>query len=383
MRYFVSAHMIGKPADVVTSPSRKRGRLLFVDVLNIVSSFAVVLLHSSLSVFSPERTSQWALSLLAQSLAIFAVPVFFMVSGMNLLGYRERYSTKTFVKKRLLRVGVSLFLASLLVYLLFCAFPDCFFGADKFGGAPSVKGFLKGFLTNGILDIYWFLYAIIYLYILTPLLSVVVRRKRLLEYALVLCFGVSVVVPFAMYFGVDPVYFEEILDWSLFTNANLFYFLLGYYLSTYARPPRRLWPYVLAYAMAVAMMFGGGLVSHGFFASGSMVEYDAYLVGITSPLGVALSVSLFQLVRSLEPWLQARASRTRSAISAVSGCAFGVYLFHILFINWTGDGPLGSLLETLTDPFQKALFVYVLTLGVVALFRGLLRLGRKALSRSK
>ncbi len=122
---------------------RKNERLIFVDVLNIVSSFAVVLLHTSLNVFTPERSPHWAISLFAQSLAIFAVPVFFMVSGMNLLGYRARYSTKTFIRKRLLRVGVSLFLASIFAYVLFCMFPSCFYGAEKFGARSAPKTFSR------------------------------------------------------------------------------------------------------------------------------------------------------------------------------------------------------------------------------------------------
>lgn len=33
-----------------------------------------------------------------QAMFIFAVPIFFMVSGMNLLDYRKKYSTKVFSK---------------------------------------------------------------------------------------------------------------------------------------------------------------------------------------------------------------------------------------------------------------------------------------------
>lgn len=361
---------------------RKNERLIFVDVLNIVSSFAVVLLHTSLNVFTPERSPHWAISLFAQSLAIFAVPVFFMVSGMNLLGYRARYSTKTFIRKRLLRVGVSLFLASIFAYVLFCMFPSCFYGAEKFGGSFSAKDFLKGFLTNQILDIYWFLYAIIYLYVLTPLLSVVARSKKLLEYTLALCFGVSVCIPLAEHLGANPIYFQTLFGWALFANVNLFYFLLGCYLSTYAKPAKRLWGYVLAYGLSAAIMFGGSLMAHGYFGSGQMGAYDGYLVGITSPCGVVLSISVFQLAKSLEPWLRARSTRIRLVISAMSRCAFGIYLFHILFINWTGGGPLGHLLGSLSDPFAKTLLVYALTLGVVALFRKLLQLGRGAFSKT-
>lgn len=362
--------------------SQRNERFIFVDVLNIVSSFAVVLLHTSLNVFTPERSPHWAISLFAQSLAIFAVPVFFMVSGMNLLGYRARYSTKTFIKKRLLRVGVSLILASLFAYMLFCAFPSCFYGAEKFGGSFSAKDFLKGFLTNQILDIYWFLYAIIYLYVLTPLLSVVVRSKKLLEYTLVVCFALSVGIPLAEHLGINPVYFQTLFGWALFANVNLFYFLLGYYLSTYAKPVKRLWGCILAYGLSAVILFASSLMAHGYFGSGQMGAYDSYLVGITSPFGVVLSISIFQLAKSLEPWLRTRAVRTRSAISAMSRCAFGVYLFHILFVNWTGGGPLGHLLGSLSNPFTKALLIYALTLGVVALSRKLLQLGKAASSKS-
>lgn len=80
----------------------KRGKakahFVFVDVLNIISCFAVVCLHTSLGVFSPQRTRLWAFQELMQAVFIFAVPIFFMVSGMNLLDYRKKYSTKVFFK---------------------------------------------------------------------------------------------------------------------------------------------------------------------------------------------------------------------------------------------------------------------------------------------
>lgn len=77
---------------------KARTHFVFVDVLNIISCFAVVCLHTSLGVFSPQRTRLWAFQELMQAVFIFAVPIFFMVSGMNLLDYRKKYSTKVFFK---------------------------------------------------------------------------------------------------------------------------------------------------------------------------------------------------------------------------------------------------------------------------------------------
>ena len=76
----------------------KRKHLVYVDVLNIMSCFAVVMLHVSLNVFNPSDT-YWTQAVLFQAIAIFAVPIFFMISGMNLIGYADKYDTKTFLKE--------------------------------------------------------------------------------------------------------------------------------------------------------------------------------------------------------------------------------------------------------------------------------------------
>lgn len=331
--------------------------------------------------FSPERSLGWVASLASQSFAIFAVPVFFMVSGMNLLGYRSRYSTKTFMRKRLLRVGVSLLLASLFCYLLFCAFPDSFYGAERFGGAASPKEFLKGFLTNGILDIYWFLYSIVYLYILTPLLSLVVTRRRLLEYAIVLCLVVGVLMPMATHLGANPVYFQTLFGWALFSNVNLLYYLLGYYINAYARRQGiALWALGISLLSGVAML-AGGLWEHGFFSSEALAPYNNYLIGITSPLCVIEAVSLFYYVRSLENRLEGLPEAATGALRLLSQSAFGIYLFHILLVNWTGGGVLGKLLSAFPEPFPRAVLVYALTLAVVALGRFLLKKAKAAIRK--
>ena len=160
------------------APVKRNEVLRFVYVLNIVSCFAVVLLHTTLPVYSPQPTWHWLEMLSLQSLAIFAVPVFFMVSGMNLLGYRNRYPTSVFFRKRFWRVGKAMLLGSLACYVLFCVFPYSFYGAEQFAGVFGVVDFIKRFLTNQINDTYWFFYSIIYLYVLTPILSLVVHNRR-------------------------------------------------------------------------------------------------------------------------------------------------------------------------------------------------------------
>ncbi|MDN5954723.1 MAG: acyltransferase family protein, partial [Loigolactobacillus coryniformis] len=91
-------------------------RVYFMDCLNIVAIMAVILLHTSGTVFSYRMDNHWLLAVLMQVMFIWAVPIFFMLSGANLLNYSERYDTKTFFKKRWARVVVPFIFWSIVWY---------------------------------------------------------------------------------------------------------------------------------------------------------------------------------------------------------------------------------------------------------------------------
>lgn len=223
--------------------------------------------------------------------------------------------------------------------------------------------FCKRFLTNSIIDIYWFLYTIIYLYLLTPLLSKIVHDRRLLEYAIALTLFCSILIPAAKAIGINEEYFSPLLSWPLFASSALLYFLLGYYLENYGLPLH--WN-ALAWAAtflgSVTLMFLGGLCWNGFFQNSMEVEYQNYLVGISSPLCVISAVSLFMLCKALEPSLQRGSDRMKSIIRKVSSVSLGVYMFHLLLVNLTLGGPFERILTFgQYHPFIKAIAVYLLT----------------------
>lgn len=61
------------PAVETNSPKR----LYYIDILNILSCFAVVVLHCSGGVFYYQKTRLWFIYMFLQTVAHFAVPVFF------------------------------------------------------------------------------------------------------------------------------------------------------------------------------------------------------------------------------------------------------------------------------------------------------------------
>lgn len=331
----IGSGLVGEPPERGTSQ-----RLFFVDLLNVISCFAVVALHVSLPVFTPEPTSDWMSCVGLQAASIFAVPVFFMISGMNLLGYRDRYSTRDFFFKRFRRVGAALMGGSLLCYLLFGFFPDRFYGTDAIVDSFGSRGFINLFATNGINSIYWFLYEILYLYLLTPLLSLTIKRRNLLRYLLALCLVAGIGVPFLEYLQLPSSYFGWLVNWPLFSSTSLFYFLLGGYIGAFCRRPNA-WGIVwssLAYIASAFFMFHWSLRANGYPEVISNF-YLSFPISTKSPLCVVQAISVFMLAAGLEEALR-RNSRIHGPLIALSKASLGVYLIHIVFIDLL---PVGRL----------------------------------------
>ena len=222
----------------------------------------------------------------------------------------------------------------LLFIVRFAPRPVLWSAINRRWGAADI--FCKRFLTNSIIDIYWFLYSIIYLYLLTPLLSKIVHDRRLLEYAIALTLFCSILIPAAKAIGINEKYFSPLLSWPLFASSALLYFLLGYYLENYGLPLHWNAPaWAATFLGSVTLMFLGGLCWNGFFQNSMGVEYQNYLVGISSPLCVISAVSLFMLCKALEPSLQRGSDRMKSIIRKVSSVSLGVYMFHLLLVNLT------------------------------------------------
>lgn len=340
---------------------RKSAPLVFVYCLNIIAAFAVVLLHTTLPVYQPVPTIRWSEMVVLQAIAICATPLFFMISGMNLLGYRERYSTKVFFKKRFLRVGRALLAGSIICYLLYSMFPLSFYGAESYAESFGFRDFVERFLMNRINDTYWFLYSIIYLYVLTPMLSLIVGNRRCLEYILALNMLVAVCFPFLTVFGLNPEYMQNLFGWPMFTSLAMMYYLAGYYFHTYWKPIRRqgLIAGAIYVACAVAMSLLG-LWQNRFGHVPESAGYNPFFVGIASPFCVVESIALFLLVQSMERWLQQLPERVMLWLKLISGASLGTYLFQILVVNWIRPGVISRVLNKLSAfPFLKAVAIYV------------------------
>ncbi len=316
-------------SETTSQPTK---RFAFMDVLNVVAIFAVVLLHSSLNIDKMQLDTAWNVALVYQCVAIFAVPVFFMVSGANLLGYRERYDTKTFFKKRFSRVVLTLVIWSAVMFCLLC------FCSDLFGYAPRRFGIVEfGYqlLSGNITKIYWFFYVIIGLYLVTPIFSLVVANKRVLEYTLVLAVALCFVLP-----AVDAFVPVHLLTdpYSLnFFTWSLTYFLLGYYLAHYVTRRFSAAALIAVCAVCVAAMLG---LTRWLNAGHAGEAYNNLFAAAQGLPTLVYASALFLLFKGGEE----RFARAKSAgaIRKLSALSLKVYAIHIAFV-WTFDTKVLSL----------------------------------------
>ena len=356
-------------------------RYQWVNLLNVIACIAVIALHVTLNVFSPEHSRAWLTSLIIHALCIFATPIFFMISGMNLLNYRKRYSTKEFFLKRLKRVGTALIGASLLCYLLFGLFPHGFYNCESYLTAFGPLDFLKRFFSNSINDIYWFLYSIIYLYLLTPLLSLAVDNRRTMTYLLALTGFSCFINPLLQQLGVSNTYLNPLFGWSAFSYTPLFYYLAGGYIGNHVPMPvapnkKR----IVLFAALFILSFGGmvliGLAANGAFGSQMNDKFVDFPTSTASPLCAVETLSLFLLARQLDQFLQGKA--IGALLTRLSRLSFNVYLIHNLFLLWLPPVELQGFFGLLSQhPLIKITLVYALSLAVCSIYAFLKELPRR------
>lgn len=291
--------------------SKENKRILYFDILNIIACLSVVYLHCNGIVHQFTNTRAWKGALIIEVLCYFAVPIFLMLSGANLLNYKSKYDTKAFFKKRLMKVLVPYFVWSLIYYIVYFK-----------GFIP--KDFVIKFLNCDIKPVFWFFPTILWLYLIMPLFASLVENKDLktLKYfAIIIFISVSCIPYIFSIFGKNtPSIFsclEGIIGYSL-------YLILGYILSkTDVEKEKR----IVIYLIAVLCLAFRYTYTYYFSIQEGMVNRNSW--GYLSIICVIPSIAVFLFVKNIK-WNTYINDKFSVLFSKISSCSFGVYLMHIL-----------------------------------------------------
>lgn len=200
-------------------------RKTYLDILNILSMFGVIELHCTdifINKFSFRIDS--ILVCLIKGIFIYAVPCFVFISGANLLGYRDRYNTASFFKKRFDKVIIP-FIFWNFVWFLYDVF---LIHKTSFG----IKNLIMGTLQSTNQPDFWFFNYIIGLYLATPILGFVVKNSKSITIYLILLYTLfGIVAPEIFYLFNKPNGFSKFM--IPFSTGMIGYYVLGYVIENY------------------------------------------------------------------------------------------------------------------------------------------------------
>ena len=290
-----------------TVMEEKRKQLGYLDILRWTAIAMVVMLHVisgvSDTIAVEMNQGQKIVYETVKNLMTAGVPIFLMISGALFLTPEKKITIE-----RLLKHYVRRILLALLIFGTVFAVMELVMTERTFSLTMVGKGFLMTLSGNTWAHM-WYLYELIGLYLITPLLKVVIAYggKRLLEYGLLLGFCFSSILPFA----------EQLTGFYLgftypFAGIYLFYYVAGYYLRDCVE-----WSWKIGGAVAAVM--GVILIVNGFCLQLFPVSYD-------SPWIVLMSMGIFLAV--------SRANVSGSWFSVHRGLCFGIYLIHPVFLNF-------------------------------------------------
>ena len=305
-----------------TTPSvSRRQRFYYMDILNIIATIAVMWLHNSEFAFQYTPDSpRWYLSLVIQIAFIWAVPIFFMISGANLFNYRERYDTKTFFKRRWGKVLIPFVFWTIAWYAwnhFVLHNPDW-----------SWQGLWNGFEYDSIQPIFWFFYFIIPIYVAVPFLSVIATKanQKVVEYIIALyVIGVGVINYAYLLLQRAPDQLINNIPMTMATGMGIFF--VGWYLHNFKPSAKgRHWLYVGTVFGFVLMFVLTVVCSHW----RQMTVRDAYTIfslgGFLMPLGI------WAWVQHHYPANWVPTAKTAYWLKKLSGASLGVYVMHQFII---------------------------------------------------
>ena len=332
---------------------KKKAECLSIPV-DLIRTFAIVLvivLHAATEPVtindenSPETVTLQVTRDIYSSLARPAVPLFVMLSGALLLQPSKlKESLRVFFKKRIIRIGLP-FLFWGIAYFAWRVFVH--------GEVLSTKVITQGALTGPYFH-FWFFYALIGLYLVTPVLRVLVAylERSTFKFFIILWFlGTSIVPLIGLIDGYQ-------------LNSNLFvatgwvgYFLLGAYTLKTRMNPKILWSLLVAgltytilgtYFVTTTL---GEAYCHFFFEA-----YSFNIIGIT--------VALFLLLCTIQPkTLEKRIPKGNRVLQLISQNTIFLYMFHVMVLEAFQKGFFGFKISlTTVNPILEVPLITAVTL---------------------
>jgi surface polysaccharide O-acyltransferase-like enzyme len=355
---------LGSIQDIDSRNKIHGGFPLPVDLIRTVAITMVLVYHAITEPYNAALLSStqysvlWLSSTIYESFVIMGVPLFVMLSGSLLLQpSKVNEPIRVFLKKRLGRIGLA-FLFWSAIYLVWN-----YYVIHK---ALTVNSVIQMFLSGGVDYQFWFIYLIMGLYLITPILRIVVAYadRKVLRYLIILWFiGVGLIPLFHLISGFS-------LDNNLFlVGGYIGYFVLGFYLiGNHVRTKLLKW---LLAGSIIWTIIGAYLMAYLFH---SLNQYYFFFDTLSANVIIASIVVCMLLSKFPSDWPGKSHPKLSRLMHVISLNTLPIYFFHVIVLETLNMGFLGFKLSlTVISPVIEiplaAAATLFLTLGLILLMK--------------
>ena len=290
----------------------------YISFIQVVCMFAVVTLHTNGAFWRFSFDKYWISANIVECIFYFAVPVFFMLSGINLIDFPNRYNLKTYFKKRAIKVLIPYLFWSLF-WIMYKAFPFQI-------SSLSFTGITNDILLAKTSAVYWFFLPLICIYLEMPFLAFLRYEARitLFLYALLIGFFILIFIPFCINISGCNI------NWPLSADNRCGYILyvIGGILLHEIEFSKKTYVLILTFGI-------GGLFAHiigtqilSFRDSAINLTFKGYL---NIPC-FFYSFASFCILKKAGSIIM-RNKRIKTIIEVIAKYSFSIYLLHIFVIE--------------------------------------------------
>ena len=205
-----------------------RAHVHYFDYLRLFAAFFVIYMHVSAAPLRSGISTDWHFINIFTSLGFTAVPLFFMMSGYLLLTDEKTSDISHLLKQRLPRLVIPLIMWSVIAILVRLSTNGALTGAAFFDALVSAL--------NSPASVHlWYVYTLIALYLISPVLHGGLNSLSRSGHMLILLL-IGLVSAKAMVQALSPAAFDKFFEIKLisqigFLENHLCTFILGFYLG--------------------------------------------------------------------------------------------------------------------------------------------------------
>jgi surface polysaccharide O-acyltransferase-like enzyme len=292
-------------------------KLIWTNNLRVFATISVILLHVAgqiLIQYGKVSDFVWWTGNLYDSAVRFCVPVFVMLTGALLLP--KAYEIGAFLKKRFLRIILP-FLFWSIVYIIFTYYVKL--SPNHEMSTLEIITWSLDLLRSGTSPHLWYIYMIIGIYLITPIISKWAQNCKENEIIYFLIIWLAALIlnqPILERYitDIDVSYFSDFIG----------YLVLGYYLSVktfkYSKP-------TINRAAILLILIGVIITIAGtYYLTNRDGKFNQYFYGYMTLNTVMVSAGIFLFFKN------SNNAKSSKIIDFISKYSYGIYLVHVLVL---------------------------------------------------